>query len=168
MNDPVFNDWLKHQYAEGMEFSTRSNVVDLAPIDGDPPFKYILRLQCRGLAQTDEGVHVVDRHLVGIRFPEDYLRVSCEPGRLLTWLEPSNEFHPNIRPPFCCIGHIAPGMGLVSLMQQLYSMVTWQRFTPREDDALNSAACVWARHNIDNLPVDRRRSMIRTENNVQP
>ena len=167
MDDQVFRAWLRHQYEAGMEFSALSDVVDLAPIDGDPPYKYIVQLKCRGLAETDRGVEVIDRHLIGVRFPNDYLRVSCEPGRLLTWLEPANEFHPNIRPPFCCIGHIAPGMSLVSLMQQLSSMVTWQRFTPREDDALNGAACVWARQNIDALPVDRRRTMIRTEPNDQ-
>jgi hypothetical protein len=51
-------------------------------------------------------------------------------------------------------------MTLLSLLQQLYQMITWQRFTPREDDALNREACAWARKNMHRFPVDPRRSML--------
>jgi hypothetical protein len=145
-----------------MTFAQRSDVLSLAPVAGTPPYKYIAKFRCDGLARTEEGVSVIDQHLVGILFPEQYLRTSCDPGQVLTWLEPTTEFHPNIRAPYCCVGHIAPGMSLLSLLHQLYQMITWQRFTPREDDALNKAACSWAREHLDRFPIDPRRSMLNT------
>ncbi len=160
MTDSIRNSWLETQYVEAMTFSQRSEVLSLAPIAGSPPFKYIAEFRCDGLAKTKDGIIVIDRHVVGILFPDQYLRVSCDPGQVLTWLEPSDEFHPNIGPPFCCVGPITPGMSLMSLLYQLYQMITWQRFTPREDDALNGEACSWARDNVGRFPIDPRRSML--------
>ena len=160
MTDSVRATWLETQYQESMGFAAKSAVLSLAPVAGTPPFKYIAKFDCDGLARTAEEVTVLDRHLVGIFFPEHYQRISCGPGEVLTWLEPHTEFHPNISPPFCCVGHISPGMSLLSLLHQLYQMITWQRFTPREDDALNKAACSWARDHLDRFPIDPRRSML--------
>lgn len=156
----IFQSWCEHQFVEAMGFSAKSDVLSLAPVAGDPPYKYIARFECRGLATTADGITIVDRHLVGILFPEYYLQTSCDPAQILTWLEPVTEFQPNIRPPFCCIGHIPPGMSLMSILHQLYQMITWQRFTSREDDALNPEACSWARNNMERLPIDPRRSML--------
>ena len=160
MTDAIRESWLETQYMESMAFSQRSSVLSLAPVGGEPPFKYIARFDCDGLAQTAEGISIVDRHVVGIFFPEHYLRSPCGPGEILTWLEPQTEFHPNIRAPFCCVGHIAPGTTLLSLLFQLYQMITWQRFTPVEGDALNSVACRWAREHLSSLPIDPRYSML--------
>ena len=160
MNDAIRASWLKTQYEESMAFAQRSSVLSLAPVAGTPPFKYIAKFDCDGLTKTTEGIAVSDRHLVGIFFPERYQRTSCDPGEVLTWLEPLTEFHPNISPPFCCVGDIAPGMSLLSLLYQLYQMITWQRFTPREDRALNRVACSWARENLNRFPIDPRRSML--------
>jgi hypothetical protein len=44
-----------------------------------------------------------ERFVVGIWFPDDYLR-AADPFTVLTWLEPRAAFHPNIRAPFMCIG----------------------------------------------------------------
>jgi len=160
MTDSIRTSWLHTQYIEAMNFANQCDVLRLAPIEGSPPYKYIAEFRCDGLVQADNEISVSDRHLVGILFPEHYLRSSCHPGQVLTWLEPTTEFHPNIRAPFCCVGHIAPGMSLLNLLHQVYQMITWQRFTPREDDALNADACRWARNNLDRLPVDARRSML--------
>ncbi len=162
MTDAIRASWLETQYEESMAFAQRSSVLSLAPIEGAPPYKYIAKFDCGGLVRTTEGITVTDRHLVGILFPDQYLRTSCDPGQVLTWLEPDTEFHPNINPPYCCVGHIAPGMSLLSLLHQLYQMITWQRFTPREDDALNKSACSWAREHLDRFPIDPRRSMLNT------
>ena len=160
MADSIRASWLNTQYVEAMTFAQRSDVLSLAPIAGSPPYKYIAKFCCDGLARTEEGVTVIDQHVVGILFPDQYLRTSLDPGQVLTWLEPATVFHPNISPPFCCVGHIAPGMSLLSLLHQLYQMITWQRFTPREDDALNGAACSWAREHLGRFPIDPRRSML--------
>lgn len=161
MTDSIRNSWLESQYVEAMSFAQRSEVLSIAPIAGSPPYKYIAEFRCNGLARSEDGISVIHRHVVGILFPDQYLRTSCDPGQVLTWLEPDTEFHPNINPPFCCVGPIAPGMTLMSLLHQLYQMITWQRFTPREDAALNQLACSWARDNLDRFPVDPRRSMLK-------
>jgi len=160
MTDSVRASFLAAQYEESMAFAQQSSVLSLAPIGGTPPARYIAKFDCDGLVDTDDGIAVCERHLVGISFPEHYQSVSCDPGEVLTWLEPRSAFHPNIRAPFCCVGHIPPGMTLLSLLHQLYTMITWQRFTPCEDKAMNRAACSWARKHLDRLPVDPRRSML--------
>ena len=160
MSDRIFAEWLEVQATEGMDLASRSDVLRLAPVAGLPPHKFLAEFSCRGLAKTDAGIVTVDRHLVGISYPPDFLRRSSDPWQVLTWLEPQTEFHPNIRFPAVCVGHIAPGMTLVSLLHQLWQMITWQRFTPRENDALNKEACAWARRNLDRFPVDSRRSLL--------
>jgi len=161
MTDTIRASWLKTQYVEAMTFAQRSDILSLVPVAGDPPNKYIAKFDCTGLAETEAGVTVINQHLVGIYFPEEYQRTVCDPGQVLTWLEPRNEFHPNINAPLCCVGPIPPGMSLLNLLHQLFAMITWQKFTPRENNALNKAACSWARANLDRLPVDPRRSMVR-------
>jgi hypothetical protein len=98
-----------------------------------------------------------NRFAVGIAFPHDYLR-RADPFQVLTWLGPRNVFHPNIsdRAPFICVGRIAPGMPLVDLIYQLHEIITFNKATVCEDDALNHDACAWARHNQHRLPVDTR------------
>ena len=159
MHDEIREAWLQQQFHEAMSCARHSDILDLAPVGGKPPYRYLARFRCAGLALVDDAVTVIDEHLVGIRFPADYQRTSCDPGQVLTWLEPVAAFAPNIRAPFCCVGHIPPGMPLLSLLQQLYQMISWQRFTPDEGDALNPRACRWARLNLDRLPIDRRRSL---------
>ena len=65
-------------------------------------------------------------------------------------------WHPNVRHPLICIGRVIPGTPLVDLVHRVFEIVTWQHHTSVEIDALNAAACQWARTNADRLPVDRR------------
>ena len=67
-------------------------------------------------------------------------------------------FHPNIsdRAPFICVGRIGPGTALVDLIYQVHEIITYNKATVREDDALCAAACCWARQNSHRLPVDTR------------
>jgi hypothetical protein len=106
---------------------------------------------------TDGAVRESDRFEVGITFPPDYLR-RIDPFEIVTWLGPRNVFHPNIsdRGPFICVGRLAPGMPLVDLLYQVFEIITYQKVTMREDDALNADACAWARRHRDRLPIDRR------------
>ena len=74
------------------------------------------------------------------------------------FLGPPNVWHPNISDtqPAICVGRLVPGTGLVDLLYQCWEIITWNKKTIREDDALNRAACQWARHNLARLPVDTR------------
>jgi len=156
--DPVYEAFLARQYEEGMALASASDLLELIPLDGSPPSRYIARFGCTGLVRLPNGrVAEADRFEVGIWFPSDYLR-RAEPWEVLTWLGPRQVFHPNIsdRMPLICVGRLAPGTWLVDLLYQVFEIISYQKVTMREDDALNHAACVWARENQGRFPVDRR------------
>ena len=156
--DPVFEAFLRRQYEEASALAASSDLLELFPLDGMPPSRYIARFHCRGLVRAPNSkVTETDRFEVGIWFPSDYLR-RAEPWEVLTWLGPRHVFHPNIsnRMPLICVGRLAPGTWLVDLLFQCFEIITYQKVTMREDDALNPAACAWAREHQGRFPVDPR------------
>jgi len=156
MTDKVLAAFLTRQREEGLALAAASDLLDLAPLEAGPCQRYLAGFRCDGLARDDAGeVVVADRFLLAIWLPDDYLR-AADPFRVLTWLEPHRAFHPNVRPPFVCIGHLSPGTPLVDLLYRCFELVTWNKVTMREDDALDRDACAWARGNQDRFPVDRR------------
>lgn len=157
MRDPVYHAFLARQHEEGMALAAASDLVDLWPFTGDPPDRYVARFGCTGLVRRGTRIQEAGCFEVGIWFPSDYLR-RAEPSQVLTWLGPREVFHPNIshRLPFICVGRLSPGTALVDLVYQCFEIITWQKVTMREDDALNPGACGWAREHHGRLPVDRR------------
>jgi hypothetical protein len=158
MKDAVFTSFLEQQLDSGLRLAAESDLLELVPMDGTAPQRYIARFRCRGLVRTADGEIVeAEDFAVGITFPDDYLRCA-KPASVITWLGPRNVFHPNIsdRAPVVCVGRLSPGTELVDLLFQLFEMITWRKVTMREDDALNPAACVWARGHRDQFPVDTR------------
>ena len=157
MPDRILNAFLRRQEEEGRALAAQSDLVSLVP-SGSPPDRYVLELRCNGLVEASPHEIVeASQFLVDIWFPPTYLRFA-DPFRVLTWLAPRNIFHPNIAAtaPLICVGHLAPGTALVDLMYRVFEIVTWNKVTVREDDALNAAACQWARQHRDRFPVDRR------------
>src|SRR5438445_7635703 len=139
MTDKVFAAFLERQVDEGMALAAASDLLDRAPVDGRSRQQYLAGFGCKGLVQTDSGEIVeADRFLVGIWFPDQYLR-EADPFRVLTWLAPQNVYHPNIsdRAPFICVGRLAPGTPLVEVLYRVFEIITFNRVTMREDDALN-------------------------------
>jgi hypothetical protein len=158
MNDPVYHAFLKRQYESGMALARASDVVNLIPLHGWPPDFYLAHFTCRGLVQTAPGqIREAESFAVGIRFPRDYLRQAV-PKEVLSWVSPLDVFHPNILgwPPAICVGRLMRGTPLVDLLYQVFDLITWRKVTMREDDALNRAACEWARANRERFPVDSR------------
>jgi hypothetical protein len=157
MTDRVLKAFLQRQVEEGLALAQDSDLLELIPF-GRPADRFLAIFSCRGLVEDRLG-HVVEanRFEVGIGFPADYLR-SADTFRVLTWLGPRSIWHPNIsnEVPAICVGHLAPGTGLVDLCFQIWEVVTWNKVNFREDDALNPAACQWARNNPNRFPVDRR------------
>ncbi len=156
--DKVFEGFLTHQYQEGMALAAASDLFELAPLHGSPPQHYLARFFCKGLTRSQDGnICEATRFEVGIWFPSDYLR-HVQSLFILTWLNPQEIWHPNISntAPMMCIGPITPGTPLTDLIYRAFEVITWNKLTMREHDALNADACVWARHNPDRFPVDRR------------
>lgn len=151
--DEILKLFLKTQFDEGIRLAAESDLLELTPIDDQC---YIATFSCKGLVREANGdVHEHDQFVVGIRFPDDYLR-QVNPGEVLTWLGPKEIWHPNIETPFLCLGPIVPGNTLVDLLHRCFEVITYQNVTMREDDALNRPACSWARRHRSRFPVDIR------------
>jgi hypothetical protein len=157
MADRVLEAFLARQQEEGLALVAESDLVSLLPI-GATAERYLVEFRCKGLVEQGRG-EIVEAACfgVGIWFPSNYLR-TADPFQVLTWLGPRNIWHPNISSvaPVICVGRLAPGTGLVDILYQVFEIVTWNKATMREDDALNRAACQWARRHQDLFPVDRR------------
>jgi len=154
--DPVLCAFLERQAEEGRALARASDILDLECLPTGRHF--VATYQCRGLVQgRDKVVREANSFQVGVFFGADYLR-AVNPMETLTLLSPSNVFHPNIAfgAPLICVGRVAPGMALVDLLYQVYEILSWQKVTMREDDALNKEACRWARSNPGRYPLDRR------------
>lgn len=158
MKDKVFEHWLTRQYEDGMALARNSDILELLPLDGTPPERYLARFRCKGLVKREDGEIVeADRFEVGIWFHRDHLR-RVDPAHTVAWLSPPSIWHPNIAYglPFICLGRLLPGTGLVDILYQVFEIVTYRRVTMREDDCLNPPACSWARNNQHRFPIDRR------------
>jgi ubiquitin-protein ligase len=156
--DKIYNAFLDRQFEEGTALARASDLLTLVPLGGPPPTHYVVKLRCKGLLRNADGeVAEAGYFEAGIWFPSDYLR-QVNPPQVLTWFGPPNIWHPNIsdRGPFICAGKISPGTPLVDLIYQIFEIVTYTKVTMREDDALNKAACVWARQNKHRFPIDKR------------
>jgi hypothetical protein len=156
MTDRVLSAFLERQHDEGLALAGASDFLELVPLEPVRPQHYLARYRCKGLVRDDRGrVAEADRFVIGIWFPDDYLR-AVDPFTVLTWLGPRNVFHPNIGAPFICVGRLVSGTPLVEILYRCFEIITFQRVTMRDDDALNGQACEWCRGHLHLLPVDRR------------
>lgn len=158
MHDEIYEGFLKRQYEEGMALAAQSDLLHLIPLEEPPVRRYIAEFYCKGLASSAGGeVFEDDRFAVWIGFPLDYLR-RVDPFEVIRWVGPPDVFHPNIsaKAPLICLGRITPGTTLAELLYRCFDVITYNKVTMREDDALNHEACVWARQNFDRFPIDKR------------
>ena len=157
MTDRIFDAFLRRQQDEALALARDSDLLHLVPF-GVPADRYLALFACTGLVREGPGqIAEADHFEVGISLPSDYLR-RADTFRVLTWLGPRHVWHPNISDhlPAICVGHLAPGTSLVDILYQVFEIITWNKFNMREDEALNPAACQWARASQARLPVDRR------------
>jgi len=155
MADKILESFLARQLEEGMALARGSDILDLLPVGGTPPSRYLAEYRCVGAVRDASSVVAADRFQVGVYFPPDYLR-TVDPALVLTLLAPAQVWHPNVRAPFICAGHVTPGTGLVDLLHRVYEILSFHKVNMREDDALNREACAWARANVHRFPLDPR------------
>ena len=156
--DNSLRGFLGRQFEEGMALAADSDLFRLVPFDGAHHQRYVAEFRCTGLVQAASGEIVPADHFgIGIWFPDDYLRFA-DPFTVLTMLGPPQTFHPNVsaHAPFICPGYLAAGTELVDILYRCFEILTWNRVTMVEKDALNVEACAWARRNLHRLPVDNR------------
>lgn len=169
--DMVFESWLERQYADGMSLCSASDVLTLVPGPGRfPPRRFIAQFTSPTMVRVGTEVTRAEGFAVLLQFPTDYLRLASDAGQIVNLRAPVNLFHPNVAPPFICIGPVAPGTGLIELVYRVYEVLTFQKMTPREDNALNHEACAWARRHMQLFPLSaaplRRRAVAFSVNEI--
>jgi hypothetical protein len=161
VTDSVLEGFLEKQYEQGLALANSSDLLELDPFElfprgGPAPRHYVAAFNCNGLVKSRSGeVQMANRFILGIWFPEDYLR-RVNPFEVLTWFKPAEVFHPNISGTHICAGRLTPGTPLTDILYQCFEIITYNKVTMREDDALNKEACSWARGNKFRFPIDNR------------
>jgi hypothetical protein len=164
VKDRIFEAHLAWQHERAKALDRDSDLVDIVPAPGEgmPPQRYVAMFHSRGLVCNPGGrVTEASEFAVGIYFPHDYLRRGGAALDGLTFdvislLRPINVWHPNVRYPAICAGHLVPGMAIDEILTQVFEILTYQRKNMREDDSLNPAAARWARNHQDMFPIDPR------------
>jgi ubiquitin-protein ligase len=121
--------------------------LELVQTQGDPPERYQIEYQIRGLRQNDDELVESHKHLVEIALPVGYPRTPPQ-CRMLTPV-----FHPNIAPHAICIGdHWSPGEPLVSIVARIGELIAYQSYNTRSP--LNGEAARWVADHLEELPLD--------------
>jgi len=154
--DPVYQGFMESQLAEGMALSADSDILDLHLSPIAPPH-FLAEFHCNGLVRDGDGeICEAGEFRVGVWFPDDYLRRAStfDVLRIFT----PGVWHPNVsgESPMLCIGTLAPGTPLVDILHRTYEVLTYQQCNPVESNALNKAACAWARAHQPRFPIDGR------------
>jgi ubiquitin-protein ligase len=139
---------LQADYKQLQEYVRRHPRLRLVQAEGDPPERYQLEYQVKGLRQIDDELQVVSGHLVEIVIPRNYPRTPPQ-CRMLTPV-----FHPNIAPHAICIGdHWSAGESLASMVARIGEMIAYQSYNTKSP--LNGEAARWVEQNEAHLPLDR-------------
>src|SRR5947207_618202 len=132
MNDRILESFLEKQEEEGMALARQSDILELSALDGPVPQHYVATFHCNGVVQTPAGdILETNRFIVGYYLSHDYLR-AVDPSQAVVLFEPVRTWHPNIRSPYMCLGHIAPATPLVDLIYRSFELVTYSKCTMRE------------------------------------
>ena len=151
--DKILSMRLVEEKKQAFALAEESEFLAIRHVD---PQRFVASFNCPTLVRgRDRVVREVVGFEVGYWFSDTYLR-HVEDRDVLSWLGPVEIFHPNVNPPLCCIGTIAPGTSLVDLIYRTYDVISYQNVMPAENDALNLAACQWARNNQHRFPIDDR------------
>jgi ubiquitin-protein ligase len=121
--------------------------IRIVDVQGDPPERYRIEFNVRGLVMQGDEVVPKDTHLVEVFLTLSYPRQAPQ-CRMLTPV-----FHPNIAPHAICIGdHWSAGQSLASIITRIGEMLSFQSYNVKSP--LNGAAARWAEEHAAELPVD--------------
>ncbi len=144
---------IKNDHLKLLTLSSSSEIIKIR-WDGDPPQKYKITYNCKGLVKNGKDTHpsISEHHEIEIYLHKDYPR--CPPQlKCLT-----NIFHPNMLPPRknggICIGGWSPAESLDNLCIRIGEMLQYKNYS--ETDILNQEAADWLKLNKNSVPLDTR------------
>jgi len=131
----------------------RFPLIRVISMEGDPPEKYRIEYNIRGVARGHDGQPIYrDQHFAEIQLTSDYPRQSPK-CRMLTPI-----FHPNFDPTIICVGdHWTAGEKLADLVIRIGEMIAYQAYNIKSP--LDGEAAMWADLNQSAFPVDKRSLM---------
>jgi tetratricopeptide (TPR) repeat protein len=128
----------------------RSLMIRVYKAEGNPPERYLIEYNVRGLDRGADGKPVPrDSHQVEVQLTSEYPRVAPK-CKVLTPI-----FHPNIDAATVCVGdHWAAGERLVDLVVRIGELIAYQAYNFKSP--LDGEAAMWADLNPQRLPIDGR------------
>ena len=144
-----------HADYEGLkEFAARSGIVSIETVEGNPPERYVMHLNCIGIERLDKSgkPEFTNSHRLEVQLHDNY--PSRKP--LINML--SKIYHPNISARgTVCIGDTgdhgyAPSMKLADLVMRIVEMVRYENVGL--ESPFNVEAKKWAAKNMHLFPLD--------------
>ena len=130
-----------------LEFS-RHSYIDIEPIAGDPPEKYLVTYKVKGYKMDEKlGKPILtNRHQVEVYLHATYPREKpkCQMKTSI--------FHPNFRYQVCIGDFWGAGERLVDIIIQIGDMIQYKNYNPKSP--LNIEASRWAKENKHRFPAD--------------
>ena len=126
-------------------FSGHPN-IRVEPIGPAPASRYRIIYNVPGLRLTaDRSFQTTNQHVVNMQLPGQYPREKpyCTTEAQI--------FHPNFGNYICIADFWGPSQSLVDVVVQIGDMLQYKLFNTRSP--LNARAALWARQNIDSLPI---------------
>jgi ubiquitin-protein ligase len=155
MSDPILRRFLEESWGNARALAERSDILELVPVDGDPPSTVIAHFRAGCYVMSANGPRIHEGGFtVGFRFPDRYLSAVL-PWEMAQVVGPLNLWHPNVRPPAICLGSIRPGTELRDLLFRTYDLITNRRRS-NPADPLNPDASSWFRRQWPVAPADLR------------
>jgi ubiquitin-protein ligase len=153
INEPPRRRRLWKDYQQLKDLSDNSDLIKIEQTTGNPPEKYVVRFNCRGIASIDGSGNpqYSELHRIGILFPQNYPLQMPQ----LQWLTPI--FHPNILAQRVCIGPENQWPAAESLDQLcivLGRMIQYKIYNL--NSVLNQGVPGWVKSHRHMLPVDDR------------
>ena len=104
MSDPILRRFLEKSWGNARALAERSDILELVPVDGDPPSTVIAHFRAGCYVMSANGPRIHEGGFtVGFRFPDRYLSAVL-PWEMAQVVGPLNLWHPNVRPPAICLG----------------------------------------------------------------
>jgi len=134
-SDAIYQRFMERQRVEGLALAESSDILSLFIPPMSPPH-FVAEFSCKGLIRDSAGeIKEANR----FRLACGSQRITCAVQIRLRWcacLLQVYGIQMLVRISFDMHGRITPGTPLVDILFQIYDILTYHKFNPREDDSL--------------------------------